>query len=105
MTSVTKTFAQLTAAGEGAAFNCGDSSNHTFVVKVAAINTSVDYNFQMTLDNVNWADMNATNIQKTANGVYQHTFTGIQAMAVRPSFKAEVGGVAVTLDVSYKGGD
>jgi hypothetical protein len=103
MTIYTKTFAQLTAVGNSAAFNCGNASTHTFIVKVANINTSVDYNFQATIDGVNWADISASNIQKTADGNYLHSFSGILATQIRASFKAEVGGVAVTLDVSYIG--
>ncbi len=80
------------------AFPVGNSSDHTFVVTVANKKTSVDYNFQLTLDGSNWADM-GSDIQKSANGSYLAHFEGYPAMAVRGAYRAEVGGTKATVTV------
>lgn len=103
MTSYNHTFAQLAAAGDGEIFAVGDSKDHTFIITVANKDTSVDFNFEYSLDGVNWVDFESSDVQKTANGSYAYHYSGKPCNMVRPSFRAEAGGTAVTLDVVYKG--
>ena len=103
MTSYNKTFTQLAAAGNGETFAVGDSKDHTFVITVAAVDTSVDFNFQYSLDGTTWIDFISSDVQKTANGSFEYAYVGKPVNMVRPVFAVEVGGTAVTLDVVYKG--
>lgn len=103
MTSYNHTFTQLVAAGEGVIYATGDSINHTFIITVAAVNTSVDYNFQYSLDGTVWIDFESADVQKTGNGSFAYTYSNTPCNMIRPSFRAEAGGTAVTLDVVYKG--
>ena len=98
MTTYNKVFPKMEYVGYTSAFPIGDANDHTFVAVVANKKTSVDYNFQITLDGTNWADL-GSDIQKTANGVYITRFEGYHGMAVRGAYKAEVGGTKATATV------
>ena len=96
-------FTQLTAAGNTESISVKSENHHTFQVVVASINTSVDYNVQGSLDGTNFFDLEASDIQQTANGTYYLTYPNMPLQEVRCSFKAEAGGTAVTLDFTYEG--
>ena len=68
MTTFNKTFASLYDVGAGELFAIGDSNDHTFVVSVSNVDTSVDFNLQLTLDGVIWVDLESSDVQKTGNG-------------------------------------
>jgi hypothetical protein len=99
MTDYIKTFPKMDHVTYTEAFPIGDANDHTFIVVVSDKKTSVDFNFQITLDGVNWADMNASDIQKTEDGAYLYHFEGYHGMAIRGAYKAEVGGTQATATV------
>lgn len=96
-------FAQLTAAGNTDSHKVVGFTDHLFTVTVANKNTSVDYNVQGTIDNTNWFDLETSDVQQTANGTYYLSYNGLALVSVRGSFRAEVGGTDVTLDIAYQG--
>lgn len=99
------TFIQLTAQGETASVNVENAHHLTLQIVVAAIDTSVDYNVQGSLDDTNWFDLETADVQKTANGTFFLRYENLKAKFVRFSFRAEAGGTAVTLDVDLMAGN
>ena len=99
MTTFEKTFTPRTYVGVTAPFNIGDANDHTFIVTVSTVDTSVDFNLQTSIDGTNWADLNSSDIQKSANGSFLYNYTGIHSMLVRGAYTAQVGGTAATATV------
>ena len=105
----THVFTQLTAAGDTAAINVEDYNNHTFQILIASIDDSVDLRAEGSLDGTNWFNLSDSGgptdvTQYTEDGVYQMHIDNFQCKYVRFAFDAEVGGTAVTVDVTYMGG-
>lgn len=118
---VENVFAQLTAPGQTASVECLGIRHHLFQIKIASINTTVDFNIQGSLDNTNWFNMptytiasglqqdnlslTATTgvVQVSANGTYVLLYPNIPLKYIRFNFSAETGGTAATIDVTYMG--
>jgi hypothetical protein len=96
-------FSQLTEVGDTAALQVVGNTEHLFQIVVANKNTSVDYNVLGSVDGVNYFDLESSDVQKTANGTYYLSYSGLPLVFVKGSFRAEAGGTAVTLDITYQG--
>jgi len=103
----THVFTQLTAVGNTAAIDVSVYHHHTFQVVVAAINTSVDVIVQGSNDGTHFFNMDDTGVvtQYVANDTYLLHKDNFKCLQVRFRMDAEVGGAAVTLDVTYFGGN
>lgn len=100
-------FTQLTAPGSTASVNVENAHNLTFQIVVAAIDTSVDWRLEGSMDDANWFNLNDDEVdsQKTANGTYMEHKSNFKCKFVRFTFVGEVGGTAVTLDVDLMAGN
>ncbi len=105
MIDVTKTWAQLAAAGVTSAIQVRGVKNHTFQVTVAAINTTVDVRAEGSHDGDSYFNLNDSEVdtQYSANGTYDMHKANFTCQYVRFRFVTEAGGTAVTLDVKYIG--
>ena len=111
--SIQKIFTQLAAVGLTDALKVTGMKNHTFQVKVAAINTNVIVEalgsndgvnfFPLTLDNTATASfaITANRATITANGNYHLRVQNTSLHSVKFSLVSETGGSAATLDVTY----
>ena len=113
--SIQKVFTQLIATGLTSALKVTGMKNHTFQVKVAAINTNVIVEvqgsndgtifFPLTMDNTATATFAITSNRATitGNGNFHLRVQNTSLHSVRFNFVSESGGSAATLDVTYYG--
>jgi hypothetical protein len=97
-------FAQLTAAGSTAGYDCFGCTKHAMYATIGTIDTSVTLRIESSPDNSNWHNLDADGFDTTvtANGIYLFQFDGV-IKYIRGTFVSEVGGTAVTVDFDYYG--
>lgn len=102
---LTNTFAQLTAPGASASFAVPGRNNHTVMVTVANINTNVVVRIEMSLDNTNWGNADASGLDTTitVNGSTPFVLPDTPMGYIRVNFVSESGGTAATIDAKYLG--
>ena len=90
---------ELTSSGSTDAVVVKGNTSHTLQINVTAVTTSIDYNILGSLDGTNYFDLESTNVQKTATGVFYLSYSDLPLTHIKGSFEAGTG----TLQFTYQG--